>query len=159
MWKPPQSDSPKNTSSAASQQSTPGVPDLHKHGLADETNIGQASINNGLFIKGEISGKAALVIDGNVEGSINLPGCCLTIGRNGVVAANIFAREVVVAGRIRGNVSATDRVNILSDGALTGDVSAARISIEDGAFFKGGIDVRKPDSIQAAQVEAEELQN
>ena len=67
----------------------------------------------------------------------------MTVGRNGVVAANINAREIVVLGKVRGNLTASDRVDIRSDGSLTGDVVAARISIEDGAFFKGGIDIRK----------------
>jgi cytoskeletal protein CcmA (bactofilin family) len=67
----------------------------------------------------------------------------VTIGRNGVVAANINAREIVILGKVRGNLTASDRVDIRSDGSLTGDVVAARISIEDGAFFKGGIDIRK----------------
>ena len=68
------------------------------------------------------------------------------MGRNGQVAANISAREIVVLGKVRGNVSATDRVDIRAEGSLSGDVAAARISIEDGAFFKGGIDIRKPDA-------------
>jgi cytoskeletal protein CcmA (bactofilin family) len=68
------------------------------------------------------------------------------VGRNGQVSANITAREIVVLGKVRGNVSATDRVDIRAEGSLNGDVAAARISIEDGAFFKGGIDIRKPDS-------------
>ena len=67
----------------------------------------------------------------------------MTVGRNGVVSANINAREIVVLGKVRGNLTASDRVDIRSDGSLTGDVVAARISIEDGAFFKGGIDIRK----------------
>ena len=85
-----------------------------------------------------------------MEGAINLPGNRVTVGRNGQVAANITAREVVVLGKVRGNISATDRVDIRAEGSLNGDVAAARISIEDGAFFKGGIDIRKPDS-KAAQ--------
>jgi cytoskeletal protein CcmA (bactofilin family) len=110
----------------------------------------QASIGKGLFIKGEISGSESLIIDGKVEGSINLPGNRVTVGRNGQVAANVTAREIVVLGKIRGNVVASDRVDIRAEGALTGDVAAARISIEDGAFFKGGIDIRKPDAKPAS---------
>jgi cytoskeletal protein CcmA (bactofilin family) len=94
-------------------------------------------------IKGEVTGSESLYIDGRVEGSINLSGNRVTVGRNGVVAANINAREIVVLGKVRGNLTASDRVDIRSDGSLTGDVVAARISIEDGAFFKGGIDIRK----------------
>ena len=72
------------------------------------------------------------------------------MGRNGQVTASITAREIVVLGKVKGNVSATDRVDIRAEGSLTGDVAAARISIEDGAFFKGGIDIRKPDAKSAA---------
>ena len=106
----------------------------------------QAIISKGLFVKGEISGTESLYIDGKVEGAISLPGNRVTVGRNGQVGANMTAREVVVLGKVRGNVSATDRVDIRAEGALSGDVAAARISIEDGAFFKGGIDIRKADA-------------
>jgi len=104
----------------------------------------QATIGKSLVVKGEVSGSESLYIDGKVEGTINLPGNRVTVGRNGQVAANILAREVVVLGKVRGNVNASDRVDIRSEGSLTGDVTAARISIEDGAYFKGGIDIRKP---------------
>ena len=107
------------------------------------TTADQATIGKSLVIKGEVTGSESLYIDGRVEGSINLAGNRVTIGRNGVVAANINAREIVVLGKVRGNLTASDRVDIRSDGSLTGDVIAARISIEDGAFFKGGIDIRK----------------
>ena len=104
----------------------------------------QATIGKSLVIKGEVAGSEALFIDGRVEGAINLAGNRVTIGRNGVIAANISAQDVIVMGRVRGNISATDRVDIRNEGSLTGDVVAQRISIEDGAFFKGGIDIRKP---------------
>jgi cytoskeletal protein CcmA (bactofilin family) len=107
-------------------------------------NSEQATIGKSLVVKGEVSGSESLYIDGKVEGAINLPGNRVTIGRNGQVAANISAREIVVLGKVRGNCQASDRVDIRSEGSLTGDVIAARISIEDGAFFKGGIDIRKP---------------
>ncbi len=112
----------------------------------------QATIGKGLFIKGEITGSESLYIDGKVEGAINLPGNRVTVGRNGQVGANITAREVVVLGKVRGNISATDRVDIRAEGSLNGDVAAARISIEDGAFFKGGIDIRKADAKQQSSV-------
>jgi cytoskeletal protein CcmA (bactofilin family) len=104
----------------------------------------QATIGKSLVIKGEVTGSESLYIDGRVEGSINLPGNRVTVGRNGIVSANINAREVVVLGKVKGNLSASDRVDIRNEGSLTGDVVAQRISIEDGAFFKGGIDIRKP---------------
>ena len=118
------------------------------------TTSDQATIGKSLVIKGEVTGSESLYIDGRVEGSINLSGNRVTVGRNGVVSANINAREIVVLGKVRGNLTASDRVDIRSDGSLTGDVVAARISIEDGAFFKGGIDIRKagakPEEAKAA---------
>ena len=103
----------------------------------------QATLGKSLVIKGEVTGSESLYIDGRVEGSINLPGNRVTVGRNGVVSANISAREIVVLGKVRGNMTASDRVDIRAEGSLTGDIVAQRISIEDGAYFKGGIDIRK----------------
>ena len=115
------------------------------------TTADQATIGKSLVIKGEVTGSESLYIDGRVEGSINLSGNRVTVGRNGVVAANINAREIVVLGKVRGNLTASDRVDIRTEGSLTGDVVAQRISIEDGAFFKGGIDIRKPGQTQDAR--------
>jgi len=124
---------------AASAVNRPSVATTNAH-----TPNEQATIGKSLVIKGELTGSESLYIDGKVEGSINLPGNRVTIGRNGNVSASIAAREVVVLGKVKGNINASDRVDIRSEGALTGDVIAQRISIEDGAFFKGGIDIRKP---------------
>jgi len=106
----------------------------------------QATIGKGLFVKGEITGSESLFIDGKLEGSISLPGNRVTIGRNGQVQASISAREIVILGKVRGNITASDRVEIRVEGSLTGDVTAARISIEDGSYFKGGIELRKPEA-------------
>jgi cytoskeletal protein CcmA (bactofilin family) len=106
----------------------------------------QAAIGRSLVIKGEVSGSESLYIDGRVEGAINLAGSRVTVGRNGQVTANITAKEVVVLGRLKGNVSASDRVEIRNEGSLTGDVACQRICIEDGAYFKGGIDIQKANA-------------
>jgi len=113
----------------------------------------QATICKSLVVKGEVTGSESLYVDGRIEGSINLAGNRVTIGRNGVVAANITAREIVILGKVRGNLNASDRVDIRNEGSLTGDVIAQRISIEDGAFFKGGIDIRKPGLKAEAKAE------
>ena len=147
MWKPNQTGPvTPNLTPEPARPSTPAPAFEAPSRSAPAVTNEQASIGKGLFIKGEISGSESLIIDGKVEGSINLPGNRVTVGRNGQVAANVTAREIVVLGKIRGNVVASDRVDIRAEGALTGDVTAARISIEDGAFFKGGIDIRKPDA-------------
>ncbi|HET7348285.1 MAG TPA: polymer-forming cytoskeletal protein [Acidobacteriaceae bacterium] len=158
MWKPnqpgaggtPQNPEPARpaTPAAPSFESTPSRP---APAATPSASAGeQATIGKSLIIKGEVTGSESLYIDGKVEGSINLSGNRVTVGRNGQVAANISAREIVVLGKVRGNVTASDRVDIRSEGSLTGDVTAQRISIEDGAFFKGGIDIRKPGANEKA---------
>ncbi len=147
MWKPTQQgQSPSPTPTPEPSRPTPVAPTLETPRPAASSVGEQASISKGLSIKGEITGTESLFIDGKVEGSISIPGNRVTVGKNGNVTASISAREIVVLGKLKGNVNATDRVDIRAEGALTGDVAAARISIEDGAFFKGGIDIRKPDS-------------
>jgi cytoskeletal protein CcmA (bactofilin family) len=148
MWKPNQPGSSTPTTPEPARPATPatGGYEARPTGTAAGTATAsdQATIGKSLVVKGELSGSESLYIDGKVEGTINLPGNRVTVGRNGQVAANILAREIVVLGKVRGNCQASDRVDIRSEGSLTGDVIAARISIEDGAFFKGGIDIRKP---------------
>ncbi len=149
MWKPSQPGSITPPSNPEPVRPAPlaTIPDPRARVIP--TAGDQATIGKGLIIKGEITGTESLFIDGRVEGSINLPGNRVTVGAHGNVSAGmsvcITAREIVVMGKIHGNVSASDRVDIRAEGALTGDVTAARISIEDGAFFKGGIDIRKSE--------------
>src|SRR5215471_6219734 len=111
--------------------------------VSTSDSSGHAAIGKSLVIKGEVSGSESLYIDGKVEGSINLPGNRVTIGRNGQVSATITAREIVVHGKVIGNVNASDLLHVRSEGSLTGDAVAQRINLEDGAFFKGKIDIRR----------------
>jgi cytoskeletal protein CcmA (bactofilin family) len=161
MWKPTQSgQNPPNSTPEPIRSVPPQPPALETAPPRPTTSssassVGeQATIGKGLIIKGEITGSESLYIDGKIEGTINLPGNRLTVGRNGQVNAAINAREIVVLGKVKGNVAATDRVDIRAEGSLTGDVAAARISIEDGAFFKGGIDIKKSDGKPQAVPEA-----
>jgi cytoskeletal protein CcmA (bactofilin family) len=150
MWKPSQTGSTMPNQTPEPPHAAPPAHVPESPARVQAASSDQATIGKGLFIKGEITGSESLYIDGKVEGAINLPGNRVTIGRNGQVGANITAREVVVLGKVRGNVSASDRVDIRAEGSLNGDVAAARISIEDGAFFKGGIDIRKADAKASA---------
>jgi cytoskeletal protein CcmA (bactofilin family) len=147
MWKPTQQGQSNPNPTPEPVRPTPVQPSIETPRATTSSSASpageQASISKGLSIKGEITGTESLFIDGKIEGSINIPGNRVTVGKNGVVNASISAREIVVLGKLKGNVTATDRVDIRAEGALTGDVAAARISIEDGAFFKGGIDIRK----------------
>ena len=120
--------------------------------------VEQATIGRSLVIKGEVTGSEALYIDGKIEGIINLADNRVTVGRNGTVAANINAREVVIMGKVTGNIQCGDRLDIRSEGSLTGDIVTQRISIEDGAFLKGSVQVRaseqKHDKAQQQQSKA-----
>ncbi len=102
----------------------------------------QAHIGRTLVIKGEVSGTESLFIDGRVEGTISFPDNRVTIGRNGNVAANITATEVVIMGKVQGNVDCADRLDIRAEGVLAGDVVTHRFSVEEGAVLKGGVEVR-----------------
>jgi cytoskeletal protein CcmA (bactofilin family) len=117
-----------------------------------------ATIGRSLQIKGEVIGSESLYVDGKVEGAINLPGSRVTISGDAQVSANITAREVVVFGKVSGNITASDRVDIRNEGSVTGDVTAQRIIIGDGASFKGGMDISKPgrqnDNIVVAEISA-----
>ena len=106
----------------------------------------QATIGRSLVIKGDVSGAEALFVDGKIEGTINLSDNRVTIGRNGCVAANITAREVVIMGKVTGNIECSDRLDIRSEGSLTGDVVTQRISVEDGAVLKGSVQVRAAEN-------------
>lgn len=103
----------------------------------------QARIGKGLIIKGEITGSESICVDGRVEGSINLPEHRVTIGPEGQVFASITALEVVVQGKVTGNVTVSGRLELRSEGSLIGDVVAERINVADGAFFKGKIEIVK----------------
>ncbi|MBZ5615170.1 MAG: polymer-forming cytoskeletal protein [Acidobacteriia bacterium] len=107
--------------------------------------LDQANIGRSLVIKGEVTGAESLFIDGRVEGTITFPDNRVTVGRNGNVAANITAKEVVIMGKVHGNVDCADRLDIRSEGLLAGDVITHRISVEEGAILKGGVEVRNPE--------------
>ena len=104
---------------------------------------GSATIGKAVMIKGQIFSREDLVIDGEVEGTVEAQEHRVTVGPNGKVQASVKAREIVVLGAIHGNVEATDKIDIRKDARLVGDIKTARIVIEDGAYFKGSIDIVK----------------
>jgi cytoskeletal protein CcmA (bactofilin family) len=132
-----------------SKSASPANPNTYNPVKTVTAPIDQATIGRTLVIKGEISGSEALYIDGRIEGKITMPESRVTIGRNGKVDASISAREVVVMGKVTGNIECSDRVDIRAEGSVTGDVSTVRISVEDGAVLKGGIQVRSEQKEKA----------
>ena len=109
-------------------------------------SVDVATIGKSVIVRGELSGSEDLYVDGEVEGSISLRGQSLTIGPNGRVRANLEARNVIVHGRVDGNVTASERVDLRKSASLTGDIATARVAIEDGAYFKGTIDIQKTEA-------------
>ena len=118
----------------------------------------QATIGRTLVIKGEVSGAEPLFIDGRVEGTISFPDNRVTIGRQGNVAANVTAKEVVIMGKVHGNVECSDRLDIRSEGSLTGDVITHRFTVEEGAVLKGAVEVRTPEKKAQPQNQAKQEQ-
>jgi cytoskeletal protein CcmA (bactofilin family) len=105
-----------------------------------------ARLGASLHIKGEISGNEDLHVDGSVEGLIQLDDRKLTVGASAKLTADVVAREVVVYGSVKGNLRARDRIEIKKDGSVIGDLTTARIMIEDGAYFKGSIEIDRTAS-------------
>ncbi len=106
-----------------------------------------ARLGASLHIKGEISGNEDLHVDGTVEGLIQLDDRKLTVGASAKLTADVVARECVVYGAVKGNLRARDRIEIKKDGSVVGDLTTARIMIEDGAYFKGSIEIDRTGSI------------
>jgi cytoskeletal protein CcmA (bactofilin family) len=113
-----------------------------------------ARIGRSLLIKGEVSGSESVHIEGRIEGTIDFSGQNVTIGATADVAANIIARDVLILGKVRGNIQCSDRVQISSEGSVSGDVTTRRISVEDGAILEGSVQIRaveaKPNGSQTA---------
>ena len=139
----------------------PVVPEPKKEGLPlstspvrtteFEASRGSASIGKSVTIKGQIFSREDLIVDGEIEGGIELNDHRLTVGPNGRVHAGIKAREIVVLGSIEGNVEALDKIDIRKDAKLVGDIKTARIVIEDGAYFKGSIDIVRTETPKQTQ--------
>lgn len=123
-----------------------------------EANSSGGRIGKTVVMKAQISAKEDLYIDGELEGTVDLPGHDLIVGPNGKLAANVKARNVAVHGVLRGNVQAAEKVEIRKTGSLLGDLTTAGVTIEDGAYFKGSIDIVRPappqKKVEAASVAA-----
>jgi cytoskeletal protein CcmA (bactofilin family) len=112
----------------------------------DMVNIGKSVV-----IKGELSGSEDLTIEGHVEGRIDLKGNVLTIGPNGKIKAEVFAKSVVVLGEVTGNVTASEKVDIRDNGSVDGDIASPRVAIAEGAHFRGSVDMQRAGQKQPQQ--------
>ena len=102
-----------------------------------------ATLGSGLTVKGQISGDEDLQVEGKVEGPITLKGQRLTVGASGEIVSDVHAREVIVYGKVRGNLFAEDRVEVKKDGSVIGNITGGRVLIEDGAYLKGQIEIQR----------------
>jgi cytoskeletal protein CcmA (bactofilin family) len=158
MWNKKE-DPPAPRPASAPPAATVNVPEIKKEPTpvsstpfrtpeSDSRNT--ATIGKSVRIVGQIFTKEDLYVDGDVEGTIESQENKVTIGPNGRVQASIRAREVIILGQVQGNVETSDKVDIRKDAKLVGDITTSRISIEDGALFKGSIDIKKAEPKPAA---------
>ena len=136
---------------AAEAARTPSAPSEPLRGMERTTvNIGKSVV-----IKGELSGSEDLTIEGQVDGKIELRQNVLTIGPNGKIKAQVFAKSVVILGEVTGNVTASEKVDIRDNGSVDGDIAAPRVAIAEGAHFRGSIDMQRPGGKASDQKAAE----
>jgi cytoskeletal protein CcmA (bactofilin family) len=117
-----------------------------------------AVLGPGLTVKGQISGDEDLQIEGKVEGPITLKGQRLTVGTSGEIVSDVHAREVIVYGKVRGNLFAEDRVEVKKDGSVVGNITGGRVLIEDGAYLKGQIEIQRNNSSKSHSHHEKELE-
>src|SRR5712692_1088365 len=160
MWKKEDSKpegifgNPATPASTATSPSpaTPSTPS--PSGALPTSSHAAACISQGIKIKGEVTGSEDLFVDGVVEGKLSLTtNCCLTIGPNGHVKADVLAREVIVRGKIEGKVTGRDKVQLWSTGQVTGEVQTDRLAIEDGALLRGKVEAGRQPS-KTAEIKA-----
>jgi cytoskeletal protein CcmA (bactofilin family) len=148
MWKRDEAVKPTGAASPATpaapaqqtQASAPAQPESRRQQLMerDVVNIGKSVV-----IKGELNGSEDLTVEGHVEGKIELRDHVLTIGPNGKIKAQVFAKAVIVLGEVNGNVTATEKVDIRDGGSVDGDIVSPRVAIAEGAHFRGSVDMQR----------------
>src|SRR5687767_642390 len=130
-------------------QTRPAVSETQRGLERTHVNIGKSVV-----IKGELNGSEDLTIEGQVEGKIELRQNVLTIGANGRIKAQVFAKSVIILGEVTGNVTASEKVDIRDNGSVDGDIAAPRVAIAEGAHFRGSIDMQKPGGKTGDKAEA-----
>jgi cytoskeletal protein CcmA (bactofilin family) len=151
MWK--RDDAVKPTPPGATQGGTVQTPQTTNPGPAAEParssdshrgmEKGPVNIGKSVIIKGELTGSEDLTIEGHVEGKIELRQNVLTIGPNGKIKAQVFAKAVIILGEVTGNVTASEKVDLRDNGSVDGDIAAPRVAIAEGAHFRGSIDMQR----------------
>ena len=144
MWKRDESVKPA-AAPAPTATAAPSAPIAAAPSAEPRAQLGRDMVNIGksVIIKGELSGSEDLTIEGHVEGRIDLKDNVLTIGPNGKIKAEVFAKAVVVLGEVTGNVTASEKVDIRDNGSVDGDIASPRVAIAEGAHFRGSVDMQR----------------
>jgi cytoskeletal protein CcmA (bactofilin family) len=156
MWKRDEAVKPTGPGTPApaapvqTQANAPAQPESRRQQMMerDVVNIGKSVV-----IKGELNGSEDLTIEGHVEGKIELRDHVLTIGPNGKIKAQVFAKAVIVLGEVNGNVTATEKVDIRDGGSVDGDIVSPRVAIAEGAHFRGSVDMQRKGQPQPVQTQ------
>jgi cytoskeletal protein CcmA (bactofilin family) len=145
MWKRDEAVKPTSQPTPAAPVASSVQPSAPVAQQAEPRRIERDLVNIGksVVIKGELSGSEDLTIEGQVEGKIELKDHLLTIGPNGRIKAQVFAKTVIVLGEVNGNVSASEKVEIRDGGSVDGDIISPRVAIAEGAHFRGSVDMQK----------------
>ncbi|MDX2150060.1 MAG: polymer-forming cytoskeletal protein [Bryobacteraceae bacterium] len=154
---PQQQKAPEPPRPVASATPPPVAPQYSAPAPSSSSPGGAAIIGASVAIRGDITASEDLVINGHVEGTIQLDEHRLSVGPRGKVKAQIAAREVMIQGNVEGDIEARDKITIKNDGSLVGDIRVAGIVIEDGAYFKGSIDIIRP-AVEAAPAQQKKQQ-
>src|SRR5476649_2221939 len=151
MWKRDEAVRPASGQPAAGQPPAPtqaGAPGPRPTEASHLMEKDIVNIGKSVVIKGELNGSEDLTIEGHVEGTIQLKEHVLTIGPNGRIKAQVFAKSVIVLGEVTGNVTASDKVDIRDNGSVDGDIVAPRVAIDEGAHFRGTVDMQRKGGAQ-----------
>src|SRR6187551_3300002 len=145
MWKRDEPAKPAPPPATPAQTVTPSPEPAARPNVDHQRGLERTTVNIGksVIIKGELSGSEDLTIEGQVEGKIELRQNVLTIGANGKIKAQVFAKAVIIFGEVTGNVTATEKVDIRDNGSVDGDIAAPRVAIAEGAHFRGSIDMQR----------------
>jgi cytoskeletal protein CcmA (bactofilin family) len=154
MWKRDEAVKPTGSAGPGSAPVTPtsappvAEPVRSQSNVSHDHRLERSTVNIGksVVIKGELNGSEDLTIEGQVEGKIELRQNVLTIGPNGKIKAQLFAKSVIILGEVVGNVTATEKVDIRDNGSVDGDIAAPRVAIAEGAHFRGSIDMQRTGS-------------
>jgi cytoskeletal protein CcmA (bactofilin family) len=163
MWKKVEFGRPPDSGhdvAGATAPGAPGMPGAHRvHGPETEAmrqmDKDVVNIGKSVVIKGELSGSEDLVIEGTVEGKVELSEHVLTVGTHGKIKAEVFAKIVIVLGEVAGNITASEKVDIRDSGSVDGDITSPRVAIAEGAHLRGSVDMQKKPAAAPAPAPAQ----